>query len=276
VSSAEFPSQLKKKSSGQYITADQGFVDISSQFRQNNVPEAISSILKRKSDVSRSVDMTRHTIEPATETTAMSIVKRPKIPSNQVVAVVSAQKVIGTSLWHPAHTEQVTDIATFNKNQDIATVSQNKNIRLSKRKQQNPFGDSPIQDAHYREMTDNILSEMESSPKYNISKSSRKPSEAPRKASRHTVDDSWITGDSSPREFTKGASTEPPSMRAISAQKQKTVSQLAQKQPVKHWGDDSLKRIDDTVDKYITNPATVIGGTAEYVGGTIKDRKSVV
>jgi hypothetical protein len=273
VSSAEFPASLKKRSSGQYITADQGLIDISSQFN-TNVPTAISSILKRKSDVSRSVDMTRHTIEnqinPATGNTALSIVKRNKVPVSQAVAVVSKQKMVSTSIFHPEREESVSDIATFHQNQDIATVSGKAMTRPSKRKQnKNPFGNTPIQDAEYKELTGNILSEMESSGKYKVSKSFKPQSEAPRKASKE-ANTSWITGDSSPREFIrKGASAEPPAMRAISAQKQKTISNLA-KSPQKHWGDDTLKSIDGTVDKYITNPATVAGGVAEYIGGTIK------
>jgi hypothetical protein len=50
----------------------------------SDIPPAISSILKRKSDVSRDVDMGRHTIEnqinPDDLSVSMSIVKRPKVP----------------------------------------------------------------------------------------------------------------------------------------------------------------------------------------------------
>ena len=159
MSAADIPQSLKKRrSSGNYSIENQGLVDLSGVIRSSDSFTNISSILKRKSDISRSVDMTRHTIEPATETTSMSIVKRQKVPSNQAVAVVSAQKMVGTSIFHPSREESVSDIATFQQNQGVSTVSRNKNMS---KKQQNPFGDDIcIQDAQYKEMTKEIVNEM--------------------------------------------------------------------------------------------------------------------
>ena len=168
MSAADIPQSLKKRrSSGNYSIENQGLVDLSGVIRSSDSFTNISSILKRKSDISRSVDMTRHTIEPATETTSMSIVKRQKVPSNQAVAVVSAQKMVGTPIFHPAREEAVSDIATFNKNQDIVSGSQNKS--MSRRRSKNPFAAENIINAQYKEMTDEIIDDMASSRKYKVS-----------------------------------------------------------------------------------------------------------
>jgi hypothetical protein len=144
---------------------------------------------------SRAIDTSRHTMETNIDPNSnaiVSITKRSQMPVTQAVSVVS-QKLSTKNRYHPSKIETVNDIATFQQNQDIATVSQNKSVTPSKRKQQkNPFGGTPIYDTTYREMTEEILSEMESSGKYDIAKAPRKPSESPRKALKDE-DMAWIT-----------------------------------------------------------------------------------
>jgi hypothetical protein len=172
MSSAEFPPSISKRKSNAYDSRDaQGLVDMSGLIKTSNVYNNISGVLQRKSNVGGYVDTTRHTIENQENDKgikSLSIVKRQRVPVSQAVAVVSAQKMVGTSIFHPAREESVSDIATFNKNQDISTVSGKAMARPSKRNR-NYFGDEHIQDASYVEMTEEILREMES-PKYKVYK----------------------------------------------------------------------------------------------------------
>jgi hypothetical protein len=169
MSSADIPSMMKKKSAYYDVTNPeiQGLVDLSGVIKPSRAYSNISSILQKKSNVARAVDMSRHIIEPATETTAMSIVKKSKVPSSHAVAVVSSQKMVSTSIFHPSREEAVSDIATFNKNQVIATGSQNKS--RSRKRSKNPFDNENIRDASYVEMTDNIIREKGASGKYKVS-----------------------------------------------------------------------------------------------------------
>jgi hypothetical protein len=232
------PSIMKKKSTEAYggnPASGQALVDMSDLIKSNNVAANVSSILQRKSNVGGYVDTTRHTIESqdnGSGTKSLSIVKRAKVPSSQAVATVSKQKMTSTSIFHPARNEQVTDIVSCAKNQDIATVSGKG--RVSKNKQKYPFGDTPIYNTTYHEMTDNILNEMESSSEYDMKKVSRKPSEAPRKPSKED-NVVWTTGDEdTPWEFGKAQRTksvEPADFAVISDAKTK-VKQSLKKRPV--------------------------------------------
>jgi len=117
---------------------------------EKTVGEYVSSILKKKSDMSRGFDSSRHF------TDGTSIIKLPKVPSNKAVDVVSAQKMVSTDIFHPARQN-----AGY-----VATVSGNKKVS---KKQKNPFDDSPIINASYHEMVDEIVNELESSDKYKVS-----------------------------------------------------------------------------------------------------------
>lgn len=234
MSASDIPSISKRKNNAFDGRDSQGLVDLSGVIKPSNAYSTISSILQKKSDVGGFADTSRHTIESQDNgngTTSLSIVKRPKVPASQAVAIVSAQKMVSIS-----------DISTTSRNKGISTVSKNKNV--------SPFGDTTIQDAQYREMVDDVFS------------------------------GGFRSGDSKSNGFrAKKAKninvtrqrSELPEMQAISLQKQKTRSQIA-KSPAKqqHWGDDTLARIDNTVDRYITNPARVVDGTIGYVGDTIK------
>jgi hypothetical protein len=184
----------------------------------NEIPYVPSSILKRKGDVSGFIDVSRHFMETTV---------------NPVDGTM-----VSTSIFHPSsRTEQVTDIATFQPNNDISTVSRNKSV--SKR-QKNPFGDDVrIQDAFYKEMTEEILNEMGHDSRYKSSK----------KASKNIS-------------VTK-QKQESKSMQAISVEKKRTKSQIAKspekRQSEKRWGDDTLAKIDNAVDNVVVNPARVIG-----------------
>jgi len=226
-------SALDKKNTEAYdgnLMDSYGFPKVSGLFKQTNVSSNVNYILQRKSDVSRAIDTTRHT------TDGTSITKQPKIPSSQAVTVVSAQKMVGTSIFHPSKQEYVSDIATFQQFQGASTVS-GKAIPSKRKHNKNPFGDSPIFDADYVDM--------ESSGKYKVSRVSRKPSEAPRKASKED-DIVWITdAEESSRKFRKAPakdawdlglahrtkSVEPSAISAISETKTKAKQNL-KKRPV--------------------------------------------
>ena len=196
----------------------------------------------------RAIDTSRHTIETSADSNGnviTSIAKRPQVPSTQALAVVS-QKLSAANIYNPSKIETVGDIANISQNQYVANVSQNKSVRPSKKQNKNPFGDTPIYDTSYREMTEEILSEIESSGKYKVSKASRPPTEVPRKASKeaNTV---WITGEDTSRpEFAKAQyndarklglaqrskSPEPSSISVISDSKQK-IRESLKKRPAK-------------------------------------------
>jgi hypothetical protein len=155
----DIPPSLKKINSGHYNAYD----------APNPVGEGfpiISGLFKTR----RAIDTSRHTIETSVDSNGnviTSIAKRPQVPSTQALAVVS-QKLSAANIYHQSKIETVGDIANISQNQYVANVPQNKSVRPSKKQNKNPFGDTPIYDATYREMTEEILSEMESSGKYDI------------------------------------------------------------------------------------------------------------
>src|SRR5664280_62553 len=125
--------------------------------RAAEIPPVLPSILHKKGRVADFIDNTRHSMETVVTpegTTALSITKSAKIPSNQALAVVSKQKMMSTDRFHPARGEKVTE--NVPQKTDLATVYQNKNTRPSQRRQKQrkyPF-DGPIYDAKYSEVDD--------------------------------------------------------------------------------------------------------------------------
>ena len=194
----------------------------------SDIPYVPASILKRKSNISRAIDSTsrhkletkyiedgnttlsitkrksgdelasvkKHFINQLNEATNRQLANAPEKPSTKALAIAS-NKLSTNNVYHPARQENVSDIANVSKNQAVSTVSKNaigtatKSQKKTSDKKKNWFSDDgPIYDAKYTEMDDELVG----SPKYNISKASRKPSQPIRKAPKDANEDIvWIT-----------------------------------------------------------------------------------
>jgi len=264
----------------------------------SDIPYVPASILKRKSNIIRAIDSTsRHKLETKyidDGNTTLSITKRksgdelasvkkhfinqlneatnrqlandPEKPSTKALAIAS-NKLSTNNVYHPARQENVSDIANVSKNQAVSTVSKNaigtatKSQKKTSNKKKNWFSDDrPIYDAKYTEMDDELVG----SPKYNISKASRKPSQPIRKAPKDANEDVvWITVDEerpSKRGFktvpsrnarnlglAKKSKSKPSYIAAISKSKEKTKQSLM-KRPEKQVS--AAEAFDYVVDKF--------------------------
>jgi hypothetical protein len=258
-----------------------------------DISPVVSNILKRKSNVSDFIDMSRHFTEPISNpdgSTSMTISKRNKVTSTQAVAIVSKQKMTSTNIFHPDRTEQVTDIVSTAKNQDMATVSKDKSLSKTKRKQLFN-GDVHIQDANYKEMIDDVIEsqkrfktvEPRDARNLRLAKNSR--SLEKRRPSTDTISEEFLkfTGEETRPKFSKdpardarnlglaerSKSPEPSAIAAIS-ESRRTKSGLTRVKPSKKVQNvDTNWLIDEAFDQLVDTGKAIgkVGKTAEKVAG---------
>ena len=235
----------------------------------SDIPYVPASILKKKSNVCRGIDKSRHTLKTEVNqdgNAISSIVKRSQAPSVKALTIVpSQQKMSVTNVTSMPSQQKAGSIASVSQNQALSTVSKNaigtatKSQKKTSNKKKNWFSDDmPVYDANYTEMVDEL------SPKYNISKASRKPSQPIRKAPKDANEDIvWITVDEerpSKRGFktvpsrnarnlglAKKSKSKPSYIAAISKSKEKTKQSLM-KRPEKQVS--AAEAFDYVVDQF--------------------------
>jgi hypothetical protein len=203
---------------------------------------------------------------------------RAEKPSHKALSIVS-KKLSTASIYHLSLQERIGEIG--NANQAVSPVPSNaintatKSQKKTSNQKKNWFSDEiDIRDADYVEMVDE-LGLSKKSDRYNISKVSRTPSEAPRMASKEQ-NNVWITGEETPREFRKAMardtrnlglaerskSSEPSAIAAISKSKRRIKSELARVKPAKEAAFDELVNTGKAV-------AKVAGKAGEATGKAI-------
>jgi hypothetical protein len=255
MSTAEIPS-LKKKSKDAYDAFEEinpsehpGFPKVSNLFRIN---------------VSRAIDTSRHTMETNIDPNSnaiISITKRSQMPVTQAVSVVS-QQLSADNISKSMRRENVSDIITFQQNQNVSTASGKSMARQSKRKQKNWFSDDMhIQDAKYKEMTDEIVDELEYEPHY-VSDGFREEKSSAKKAPKKIHVMKQMTG--------------PVSIQAISLQKRKTRSELVNAKPNRPSKARNNRNGDDwLIDEMFDQVVKVAKGAGEVAMGAGKVGKAI-
>src|SRR5665647_179528 len=100
----------------------------------SDIPYVPASILKRKSNVSRGINKSRHTLETEVNqdgNAIRSITKRSQFPSKSL-AIVPSLKMSSANRFHPSRQENVSDIANINQNASAVSKNVSSNITTTK------------------------------------------------------------------------------------------------------------------------------------------------